>query len=260
MARAQRQWHMGGATHGFAATAAWLSHAVLGLTVLYAVVHTHRERCAHWWNSRALRRPCTPTAGVVVWLTWLLALGSGGLGPVLIATNDTVPDSTTARLVAAGSAVERTLWTLAWVPVLFVAHGKGYAMLLAWLGMPLVVAVQVALFELDVTAGAVYVPYAAWVIYLTVMSTLLFWANRVGPTPLRPLTHDVQTLSSHAATAAPVVASAQGDFDVPLQSIVVEDRPVASKARTAVPKRSASTIPLNRRKAVSAVPLKARRP
>lgn len=191
----------------FLVTADWLVVSLVLLPIVFLVVFTHRERARWWWD--ALERPLTPPAGFVIWFTWLLLVASSGLARVLAVRHlkDEVASGALIRFVVVGEPLVAAL-VVAWVLVVYVAHGKGYAILLSALAALLAVAVQVALLVLWWVGALVYAPFCVWAIYLLVASAIVWSSNRVGPTPVRPRTFDDDALHRPDATleSAPPVA------------------------------------------------------
>jgi translocator protein len=70
------------------------------------------------------------------------------------------------------------LLNLAWSPTFFRAQAPGVALVVIVAMLSAIVAFVVHTWRRDRTSALVFIPYAAWVSFATVLNAALFWLNR----------------------------------------------------------------------------------
>jgi tryptophan-rich sensory protein len=221
------------------ATIDWAVSALLVLPVAYAVVATHRERTARWWNE--LSRPVSLSLTPLLVVSWLVYAASGGPA---VATLSAAPLATHTALAFGAARVQFALTALAWPLLLFIAHGKGYALIVGLGGLVAAVIAEVILIAnadvVGVWCAVLYAVTAAWSLYIFVLSVIVWTLNRIGPTPRRPTTHS-SSLSAAAALAppppplrVPTTSSSMTDAR-PIEIVVDGGTPLAASAAAAAP-------------------------
>lgn len=122
---------------------------------------------------RALRKPVWTPPGWVFPVTWSVLYLCMALSAARVAA---LPDSGQAMAFWALQIAFNTLWT----PIFFGLHRMRAAMVVMaglWLS---VAATMLAFFQLDTTAGWLFVPYLVWV---SIASALNFSVMRMNPGP-----------------------------------------------------------------------------
>lgn len=82
------------------------------------------------------------------------------------------PNGTAMRLWALQLALN-----FAWSPVFFVAHSIAGALAIVFALLVTILAFMVAAMRLDRVAAALFVPYAAWVCFATLLNAAILWLN-----------------------------------------------------------------------------------